>query len=75
MWIVKRIMSVAHRSEANESSLTGRGIARGAHFRAIPPLLKALYLATFEAAPKWTSTIRNWAQDYGELSIMYDGRL
>ena len=38
-------------------------------------LLKALYLATFEATKKWTSTIRNWAQVYGELSIMYEGRL
>ncbi len=24
---------------------------------------------------KWTTTIRNWAQVYGELSIMYEGRL
>ena len=38
-------------------------------------LLKALYLATFEATKKWTATIRNWAQVYGELSIMYEGRL
>ena len=38
-------------------------------------LLKALYLATFEATKKWTLTIRNWAQVYGELSIMYEGRL
>ncbi len=38
-------------------------------------LLKSLYLATFEAAKKWTGTIRNWAQVYGELSIMYEGRL
>lgn len=38
-------------------------------------LLKALYLATFEATKKWTSTIRNWAQVYGELSIMYEGWL
>ena len=38
-------------------------------------LLKALYLSTFEATKKWTNTIRNWAQVYGELSIMYDGRL
>lgn len=38
--------------------------------------LKALYLATFEAAvKKWITTIRNWAQVYGELSIMYEGRL
>lgn len=38
-------------------------------------LLKALYLATFEATKKWTNTIRNWGQVYGELSIMYEGRL
>ena len=38
-------------------------------------LLKALYLVTFEATKKWTATIRNWAQVYGELSIMYEGRL
>ena len=38
-------------------------------------LLKALYLATFEATKKWTSTIQNWAQVYGELSIMYEGCL
>ena len=37
--------------------------------------LKALYLATFEATKKWTTTIRDWAQVYGELSIMYEGRL
>ena len=34
-------------------------------------LLKALYLATFEATKRWTSTIRNYTQVYGELSIMY----
>lgn len=38
-------------------------------------LLKALYLATFEATKKWTVTIRNWGQVYGELCIMYEGRL
>ena len=38
-------------------------------------LLKALYLATFEATKKWTTTIRDWAQVYGELGIMYEGRL
>ena len=38
-------------------------------------LLKALYLATFEATKKWTVTIRNWGKVYGELSIMYEGRL
>ena len=38
-------------------------------------LLKALYLATFEATKKWTVTIRNWGKVYGELSIMYESRL
>ena len=38
-------------------------------------LLKVLYLATFEATKKWTMSIRNWGQVYGELSIMYEGRL
>lgn len=37
-------------------------------------LLKALYLATFEVTKKWTMSIRNWGQIYGELSIMYEGR-
>ena len=34
-------------------------------------LLKALYLSTFEATKKWTNSIRNCGQVYGELSIMY----
>jgi len=38
-------------------------------------LLKALYLATFEATKKWTMPIRNWGKAYGELSIMYEGRM
>lgn len=38
-------------------------------------LLKALYLSTFEATKKWTMPIRNWGQVYGEVSIMYEGRL
>lgn len=38
-------------------------------------LLKALYLATFEATKKWTMPIRNWGKVYGEMSIMYEGRM
>ena len=38
-------------------------------------LLKALYLSTFEATRKWTMPMRNWGRIYGELKIMYDGRL
>ena len=45
------------------------------HFCWDGTLLKALYLATFEATKKWTMPLRNWGKVYGELSIMYDGRL
>lgn len=38
-------------------------------------VLKALYLSTSEATKKWTMPLRNWGQVYGELSIMYEGRL
>jgi transposase-like protein len=38
-------------------------------------LLKALYLATFETTKKGTLPLRNWGKVYGELSIMYEGRL
>ena len=38
-------------------------------------LLKALYLATFEATKKWTMPIRNWGLIYGEFCIMFEGRL
>ena len=38
-------------------------------------LLKVLYLTTFEATKRWTSTIRNRAQIHCELGIMYEGRL
>ena len=38
-------------------------------------LLKALYLSTFEATKKWTMPLRHWGKVYGELSIMFEGRL
>ena len=38
-------------------------------------LLKALYVATFEATKKWTMPLRNWGKVRGELSIMFPGRL
>ena len=44
-------------------------------FPSLQALLKALYLATFEATKKWTMPLRNWGKVYGELSIMYPGRL
>ena len=44
-------------------------------FPSAQALLKALYLATFEATKKWSMTIRNWGQVYGELAIMYEDRI
>ena len=38
-------------------------------------LMKALYLATFEATKKWAQPIHNWGPAYGEMCIMYEGRL
>ena len=38
-------------------------------------LLKALCLATFEATKKWIQPIHIWGQAYGEICIMYSGRL
>lgn len=38
-------------------------------------LMKALYLATMEATKKWRLPVRNWGHIYGELTIMYEGRL
>ncbi len=31
--------------------------------------------ATYEATKKWSKPLRNWGKVYGELSIMYEGRL
>ena len=49
------------------------------HQRSVFPsdkaLLKALYLATFEATKKWSMPIRNWGRVRGELSIMYPERM
>lgn len=45
------------------------------YFPSDTALLKALYLAKFEATKTWTTTLRNWGQVYGELSIMHEGRL
>lgn len=38
-------------------------------------LKKALYLTTQNIVKKWTTKIRNWGQIFGELSIVFDGRL
>ena len=44
-------------------------------FTSSQALLKALYLATYEATKKWTMPIRNWGKVRGELTIMYPDRM
>ena len=44
-------------------------------FTSSQSLLKALYLATFEATKKWTIPIRNWGKVCGEIEIMYPNRI
>jgi transposase-like protein len=38
-------------------------------------LKKALFLSTGLVTKKWTAKIRDWGQIYGELSIIFEGRL
>jgi transposase-like protein len=38
-------------------------------------LKKAIFLATQNITHKWTSKIRDWGQIYGELSVIFEGRL
>lgn len=71
------VRKVIYTTNAIESlNSTYRRLNRG---RSVFPsdiaLLKALYLATYEATKKWSLPIRNWGKVYGELSIMFEGRL
>jgi putative transposase len=38
-------------------------------------LRKIIYLATIEAAKKWTMPIRNWTDCISQLAIYFEGRL
>ena len=38
-------------------------------------LKKAMFLATRNITKKWSTKIRDWGQIYGELSIIFEGRL
>ena len=71
---VRKVMYTTNAIESLNSALRRLNIQRSV-FPSDTALLKALYLATFEATKKWTMPLRNWGKVYGELSIMYDGRL
>ena len=71
---VRKVMYTTNAIESLNSALRRLNSQRSV-FPSDTALLKALYLATFEATKKWTMPIRNWGQVYGELSLMYEGRL
>ena len=71
---VREVMYTTNAIESLNSALRRLNSQRSV-FPSDTALLKALYLATFEATKKWTMPLRNWVKVYGELSIMYDGRL
>ena len=71
---VRKVMYTTNAIESLNSALRRLNSQRSV-FPSDTALLKALYLATFEATKKWTMPLRNWCKVYGELSIMYDGRL
>ena len=71
---VRKVMYTTNAIESLNSALRRLNSQRSV-FPSDAALLKALYLATFEATKKWTMPLRNWGKVYGELSIMYEGRL
>ena len=71
---VRKVMYTTNAIESLNSALRRLNSQRSV-FPSDTALLKALYLATFEATKKWTMPLRNWGKVYGELSIMYDGRI
>lgn len=70
----KKVMYTTNAIESLNSVLRRLNSQRSV-FPSDTALLKALYLATFEATKKWTMPLRNRGKVYGELSIMYDGWL
>ena len=71
---VRKVIYTTNAIESLNSSLRRLNSQRSV-FPSDTALLKSLHLATFEATKKWTMPLRNWGRVYGELSVMYDGRL
>jgi len=71
---VRKVIYTTNAIESINSALRRLNSQRSV-FPSDTALLKALYLASFEATKKWTMPLRNWGMVYGEMSIMYDGRL
>lgn len=71
---VRKIMYTTNAIESLNSAYRRLNSQRSV-FPTVVSLQKALYLATWEATKKWTMPLRNWGKVYGELSIMYKGRM
>lgn len=71
---VRKVIYTTNAFESSNSTYRSLNRARSV-FSIDTALLEALYLATFEATKKWNLPIRNWGKVYGELLIMYEGRI
>ena len=71
---VRRALYTTNAIESLNSQYRRINAARSV-FPSEDALKKALYLSTQIITKKWTMRIRDWGQIYGELSIMYEGRL
>ena len=71
---VRKVIYTTNALESLNSTYRRLNRARSV-FPSDTALLKALYLATYEATKKWTMPLRNWGKVHGELSIMYSERL
>lgn len=72
-----RVKEVIYTTNAIESSnSTYRRLnSQKSVFPSVASLMKALYLASFEATKKWSMPARNWRSSFGELSVMFEGRM
>lgn len=71
---VRKVIYTTNAIESLDSTYRRLNLQRSV-FQRDTSLLKALFLATFEATKKWNLLLKNWGEVYGELSIMYDGTI
>ena len=71
---VRKVLYTTNAIESLNSQYRRINAARSV-FPSEESLKKALFLSTQLITKKWTTKIRNWGQIYGELSILYDGRI
>jgi transposase-like protein len=72
--VVRRTMYTTNAIESLNSQYRRINAGR-AVFPSEDALKKALFLATQNITRKWTNKLRDWGQIYGELSIIFEGRL